>query len=100
MTVSSASVLASANTEGTVAPVLNDDKTISATTERTGTTDNQADNWALMEYTFTVGENGSFTVNATGGGGNIAAMMLIPEPATASLGLLGAFGLLLRRRRK
>lgn len=100
VTVTSASVLASAHTASIAAPVLNDDHTVSATTHRTGSTANQADNWALMEYTFTVGDNGSFTVNATGGGGNIAAMMLIPEPATASLGLLGAFGLLLRRRRK
>lgn len=98
--VSSASVLASSNTEGVSAPVLHDDMTVSATTHRTGNTDNQADNWALMEYTFTVGDNGTFTVNAAGGGGNIAAMMLVPEPATASLGMLGAFGLLLRRRRR
>lgn len=97
--VSSASVLASANTSGIAAPVVNDSKTIIATTHRTGTTGNQADNWALMQYTFTVSDNGSFTVDATGGGGNIAALMLIPEPATASLGLLGAGGLLLRRRR-
>ncbi len=97
-----AHVLASANTEGVNAPVVDSGSyAITASTYRAGSTANMADNWALMEFTFTVGDEGSFTINASGGGGgNIAALMLVPEPATASLGLLGAFGLMLRRRRK
>ena len=96
----SSSVLTSANAEGISSPTANADGSITATTYSSNGQNQSADNWALMEFTFTITEGSSFTINATGGSGNIAALMLVPEPATASLGLLGAFGLLLRRRRK
>lgn len=58
--------------------------------------------WALVEYSFTVTENNS-TLNlaVTGGSGDINALALssVPEPATASLSLLGLAVLVMRRRR-
>lgn len=60
-----------------------------------------AGEWALVKYTFTVTEDNT-TLNLTSNGtGNINALALssIPEPATASLGLLGLAVLAMRRRR-
>lgn len=67
-----------------------------ATTHRRGQKSNQADNWALMKFSAAVGDCGLLTLEAMGGGGNIAAIMLVPELDEAPLGLLSAFGLLRR----
>lgn len=97
----SASVLTSSNTSSIAAPSVSADGTeISASTYSSTANDKTADNWALMQFTFTVGDEGTFTINSSGSGGNIAAVMLVPEPATVSLGFLGVLPLLMRRRRK
>lgn len=96
-----ASVLTYSNTADIAAPVLSDDgSSVTATTYSTGGVNKTSNNWALMEFTFTVGDGGGFTLNATGNTGNIAAVALIPEPSAASLGILGMTALLARRRRR
>ena len=57
--------------------------------------------WALVEYTFTVTEDNTTLSLTSNGTGNINALALssIPDPATASLGLLGLAVLAMRRRR-
>lgn len=58
--------------------------------------------WMLVTYTFDVDADGSrLNIQSRGGSGNINALALtsVPEPATASLGLLGLGALLMRRRR-
>lgn len=61
---------------------------------------NTAANWLLVNYTFTATAT-SVAFQTTGGSGNIGAFALtpIPEPATASLGLLGLTALMARRRK-
>ena len=59
-------------------------------------------NWMLITYTFDVAADGTqLNIQSQGGTGNINALALasVPEPATASLGLLGLAVLLVRRRR-
>lgn len=60
-----------------------------------------AGDWALVKYTFTVTEDNTTLSLVSNGSGNINALALdsIPEPATASLGLLGLAALAMRRRR-
>ena len=56
----------------------------------------------LITYTFDVAEDGTqLNIKSQGGTGNINTLALasVPEPATASLGLLGLGALLMRRRR-
>ena len=58
--------------------------------------------WMLITYTFDVAADGTrLDIQSQGGTGNINALALtsVPEPATASLGLLGLGVLLMRRRR-
>lgn len=58
--------------------------------------------WMLVTYTFDVAADGTqLNIQSQGGTGNINALALtsVPEPATASLGLLGLGALLMRRRR-
>lgn len=58
--------------------------------------------WMLITYTFDVAADGTrLDIQSQGGTGNINALALtsVPEPATASLGLLGLGALLMRRRR-
>lgn len=59
-------------------------------------------NWMLVTYTFNVAEGGTqLNIQSQGGTGNINALALtsVPEPASASLGLLGLGALLMRRKR-
>ena len=59
-------------------------------------------NWMLITYTFDVAADGTqLNIQSQGGSGSINALALasVPEPATASLGLLGLSVLLMRRRR-
>lgn len=58
--------------------------------------------WMLVTYTFDVAADGTqLNIQSQGGTGNINALALtsVPEPVTASLGLLGLGALLMRRRR-
>lgn len=58
--------------------------------------------WMLVTYTFDVAADGTqLNIQSQGSTGNINALALtsVPEPATASLGLLGLGALLMRRRR-
>ncbi len=74
---------------------------ITASTGSSGTA-NTNNNWMLAEFTF-VATNTSAVFSTTGQTGNIAAFAIgesvVPEPASASLGLLGLSALLLRRRK-
>lgn len=92
--VAAASVLTSAQTEGVNVPFVQTDNTILATTHRKGRKNNQADNWVLMKFCVVVGDTGALMIKAAGGSGNIAALMLIPDPGEAWLGLLSAFSML------
>lgn len=58
--------------------------------------------WMVMTYTFDVAADGTqLNIQSRGGSGSINSLALtsVPEPATASLGLLGLSALLMRRRR-
>lgn len=58
--------------------------------------------WMVMTYTFDVAADGTqLNIQSQGGSGSINALALtsVPEPTTASLGLLGLGALLMRRRR-
>ena len=58
--------------------------------------------WMVVTYTFDVAADGTqLNIQSQGGSGSINALALasVPEPATASLGLLGLGALLMRRRR-
>lgn len=82
-----------------------DDYSVDSGASRNGTsisanTDNGK--WVLMTYTFEVtADNTTLNINSSGAQGNINCLALasVPEPATASLGLLGLGALLMRRRR-
>ena len=58
--------------------------------------------WMVVTYTFDVAADGTqLNIQSQGGSGSINALALasVPEPATASLGLLGLGALLMRRKR-
>lgn len=58
--------------------------------------------WMVVTYTFDVAADGTqLNIQSRGGSGSINSLALtsVPEPATASLGLLGLGALLMRRRR-
>lgn len=58
--------------------------------------------WMVVTYTFDVAADGTqLNIQSRGGSGSINSLALtsVPEPATASLGLLGLSALLMRRRR-
>lgn len=58
--------------------------------------------WMLVTYTFDVDADGTqLNIQSQGGSGSINSLALtsVPEPATASLGLLGVAALMIRRRR-
>ncbi|WP_418167923.1 PEP-CTERM sorting domain-containing protein, partial [Akkermansia sp.] len=90
------------NIEGLSATLL--DYSASSNASLSGTTlfsESGAGEWALVEYTFTVTKDNTTLSLTSNGTGNINALALssIPEPATASLGLLGLAVLAMRRRR-
>ena len=90
------------NIEGLSATLL--DYSAGSNASLSGTTlfsESGAGEWALVEYTFTVTEDNTTLSLTSNGTGNINALALssIPEPATASLGLLGLAVLAMRRRR-
>lgn len=58
--------------------------------------------WMVVTYTFDVAADGTqLNIQSQGGSGSINSLALtsVPEPAAASLGLLGVGALLMRRRR-
>lgn len=82
------------------APTITANNTVTATTYNPNGTKN-ATNWVLMRYDLLVSaDNSSLTVTGNGSAGNIAGLILAPEPATATLSLLALAGMALRRRRR
>lgn len=82
-----------------------DDYSLQSGASQTGTSiaaNTDQGRWVLMTYTFEVtADDAILNINSRGGQGNINCLALtsVPEPATASLGLLGLGALLMRRRR-
>ena len=87
-----------------ISAILDDYSTGSGATLNgsTVTANTHTGDWVLMTYTFDVtADNTRLDILSQGGSGSINTLALtsVPEPATASLGLLGLSALLLRRRR-
>ncbi|MEE0765038.1 PEP-CTERM sorting domain-containing protein [Akkermansia sp.] len=87
-----------------ISAILDDYSTGSGATLNgsTVTANTHTGDWVLMTYTFDVtADNTRLDILSEGGSGSINTLALtsVPEPATASLSLLGLSALLLRRRR-
>lgn len=68
----------------------------------TATGNTHTGDWMVVTYTFDVAADGTqLNIQSQGGSGSINSLALtsVPEPATASLGLLGLGALLMRRKR-
>ncbi len=101
-TASSTYTLDGTGITGLSANILDHSAGMSASLDGTDLTLGRGEgDWALVEYTFTVTADNTTLNLKSEGSGNIGALALasVPEPATASLGLLGLGVLLIRRRR-
>lgn len=87
-----------------ISAVLDDYSTGSGATLNgsTVTANTHTGDWVVMTYTFDVtADNTQLDILSQGGSGSIntLALSMVPEPATASLGLAGLTMLMMRRRR-